>query len=90
MRKHSEKLKVVCPEKENLAKLIDEIDLGISQYGTLQSCALPTPRDQSIIRLVDLIDGLGKWSSIMKIKGSSEDNSDRIFLSPILFLMIEN
>jgi len=62
VRKHSEKLKVVCPEKENLAKLIDEIDLGISQYGTLQSCALPTPRDQSIIRLVDLIDGLGKWS----------------------------
>jgi len=58
VRKHSEKLKVVCPEKENLAKLIDEIDLGISQYGTLQSCALPTPRDQSIIRLVDLIDGL--------------------------------
>jgi len=58
VRKHSEKLKVVCPEKENLAKLIDEIDLGISQYGTLQSCALPTPPDQSIIRLVDLIDGL--------------------------------
>ena len=27
VRKHSEKLKVVCPEKENLAKLIDEIDL---------------------------------------------------------------
>ena len=62
VRKHSEKLKIVCPEKENLAKLIDEIDLGIAQYGTLQSCALPTPRDQSIIRLVDLIDGLGKWS----------------------------
>ena len=65
VRKHSEKLKVVCPEKENLAKLIDEIDLGISQYG-LQSCALPTPRDQSIIRLVDLIDGLGTWSEIKK------------------------
>merc|ERR1719357_559842 len=56
-RKHSKKLKVISPEKENLAKLIDEIDLGISQYG-INSCALPTPRDQSIIRLVDLIDGL--------------------------------
>ena len=77
VRKHSEKLKVVCPEKENLAKLIDEIDLGISQYGTLQSCALPTPRDQSIIRLVDLIDGLGKWSSIIKIKNFIDEKANK-------------
>jgi len=58
-RKHSEKLKVVSPEKENLARLIDEIDQ--SNQGiciNLQSYALQTPRDQSIIRLVDLIDGL--------------------------------
>ena len=43
----------------------------------MQSCALPTPRDQSIIRLVDLIDGLGKWSSIIKIKNFIDEKANK-------------
>jgi len=87
VRKHSEKLKVVCPEKENLAKLIDEIDLGISQYG-LQSCALPTPRDQSIIRLVDLIDGLEitrpEADTVSDISSISESQATQIQFDPLI------
>lgn len=50
-KKSAKKSNVLKSDKENLAKLIDEINDGIGDFQH-------TPRDHSIIRLVDLIDQL--------------------------------